>query len=179
VSSAGPHSKGRLVPVPSHLTTSHWKEVPGWSGFYVTCDGQIRGPSGRELRPMRHESGHLYVTRTRRSLKLYIHRAVLLAFVGPPEPDQETRHLNGQPDDNRLENLAWGTVLEQRADDRRNGVLHGHPQALTAEQAREIRGLKGVAPSRVIGARFGVSHTAILRIWRGTAWAKRAYPIAT
>ena len=50
----------------------------------------------------------------------YVHALVLLAFVGPRSLVEgkrvECRHLNGNPGDNRLENLAWGTVKENRAD---------------------------------------------------------------
>jgi hypothetical protein len=149
-----------------------WSAVPGWLGFYVTSDGLVRGPSGRVLRPMSNDSGHLYVTRGRRSVKLYVHRAVLLAFVGPPPHGQEARHLNGNPRDNRLQNLAWGTKQEQRADDRRNGVLR-KPGPLSSAQAREAYSLKGRESSRSIGRRMGVSHTTILKIQRGQRYVGR------
>jgi len=152
-------------------TDATWRDVPGWPGFRVTAGGDITGPSGRLLKPMRHRSGHLFVTRGRNSNKLYVHRAVLLAFVGAPRPGHEGRHLNGVPHDNRLVNLAWGTPLEQRADDRRNGVERGKPQALTTEGADLIRALKGKASARAVANDFGVSHTAVLRIWRGQTWA--------
>ena len=35
----------------------------------------------------------------------YVHRLVLLTFVGKPTEGQEARHVNGVPTDNRLENL--------------------------------------------------------------------------
>jgi hypothetical protein len=46
----------------------------------------------------------------------------LLAFVGAPGPGQTvTRHLNGDPADNRLANLAWGTPRENGRDTVRHG----------------------------------------------------------
>lgn len=42
---------------------------------------------------------------------------VALAFIGPPpSPDAELRRRNGNPMDDRLENLAWGTAAEVAAD---------------------------------------------------------------
>ncbi|MBA7649893.1 hypothetical protein ES703_57692 [subsurface metagenome] len=154
-------------------TDEDWVPVPGWQGFEVTRSGRIRGPSGHELRPMQNGSGHLFVSRGIESKKLYVHRAVLLAFVGAPAEGQESRHLNGRPNDNRLVNLTWGDRFQQRADDRRNGVHRGRPQALSAEQAHQIRALNGTTSSRNVGRQFGVSHTAVLRIWRGKTWAQK------
>lgn len=143
-----------------------WVPVPEWDGFFVTEDGQIRGPSGKVLKPMPSETGHLYVTRGRKSRKLYIHRAMLLAFVGPPAPGQEGRHLNGNSADNRLQNLKWGNRFEQRDDDRRNGVSHEHWPILPERTLKEIQAAKGIGSSRVVARRFGLSHTTILRFWR-------------
>ncbi len=144
---------------------TEWVCVPGWDGFTVTRTGRIRGPSGRALSPMKNPGGHLYVTRGKASHKLYVHRAVLLAFIGPPPAGMETRHLNGDPTDNRLGNLAWGTRFDQRADDRRNGVDRTHARVLTMKQAAAIRRSK--ATSRVAAEQHGVSHTTIQKIRRG------------
>lgn len=50
-----------------------------------------------------------------------IHRLVLLAFVGPLPPGMVSRHLNGNPTDNRLENLKYGTQSENMHDRVRHG----------------------------------------------------------
>jgi len=41
--------------------------------------------------------------------------------VGPCPEGHVTRHLNGDPTDNRLENLRWGT----RSENQRDSVKHG------------------------------------------------------
>lgn len=152
-----------------------WREVPGWPGFHVTADGRMRGPSGRELRPMKRSSGHLFVTRGIKSTKLYVHRAVLLAFVGPCPEGQEGRHLNGSPGDNRLENLAWGTVIQQREDDKRNGVFLRRRALVAKMTAPRIRAIRRFArlglSSRAIGDRVGLSHTNVQKVLRGERWS--------
>jgi hypothetical protein len=90
-----------------------WTMVPGWR-FSVNQEGLIKGPSGRILAPMASNTGHLYVLyrdggRGGKQRKLYVHRAVLMAFVGPCPEGHEARHLNGEPNDNRLSNLCWDT----------------------------------------------------------------------
>lgn len=51
-----------------------------------------------------------------------IHVMVLEAFVGPRPDGQVARHLNGNPQDGRLVNLAWGTWEENAQDSLRHGT---------------------------------------------------------
>ena len=153
-----------------------WRQIPRFPDYWATADGRIRGPQGKEMKQMQNPSGHLYVLCNRgigKQHKLFVHRAILLAFVGEPTEDQEARHLNGNPIDNRLENLAWGNRYQQRADDRRNGVTRGRPQKLSRDLASEIHGFRGCLSSREVAAIMGVSHTTILKIWRGMIWAQQ------
>lgn len=103
------------------MTGVEWAAVPGYAGYAVTRVGAIRGPSGRVLRPMTAHRGHLYILTRRPGVprKLYIHKAVLLAFVGPPPRDKPFgRHLNDKLD-NRLENLEVTTLGKHTAEHHR------------------------------------------------------------
>ena len=46
----------------------------------------------------------------------YIHRLVLETFTGPCPPGQEGCHDDGDPSNNRLENLRWDTKSANAAD---------------------------------------------------------------
>jgi hypothetical protein len=48
---------------------------------------------------------------------------VLEAFIGPRPENCEVRHLDGDPSNNRLDNLAWGTKAENQADKVRHGTI--------------------------------------------------------
>jgi hypothetical protein len=169
----------------SHDTTPvEYRFVGDDAGYRVGSDGiawtslvQMRRPGRRcgfdfvpsaqwrRLRPGSLDSGHLVVVIRRRSRQ--VHRLVLEAFVGPCPPGLECRHLNGRPDDNRLENLAWGTRLENVADSLEHGA-----------QARGIRmGGAKLNDDLVRWARHahrdGWSHRRIARqlgVDRNTAW---------
>ncbi len=75
------------------------------------------------------------------------HHLVLFAFVGPKPEGLQTRHLNDIKDDNRLENLCWGTKSENMQDAIANGIFPsrvGEKNAaakLTEDQVMEIRRL--------------------------------------
>jgi len=102
-----------------------WKPIPGYEGQYEVSDqGRIksyrRRKEGQILRPGRMTAGHLSVSLGRRNSQC-VHRLVLLAFVGPPPVCHECLHANGDPSDNRLVNLRWGTRSENIAD----AIKHG------------------------------------------------------
>jgi NUMOD4 motif/HNH endonuclease len=64
---------------------------------------------------------HLYNANGRHALR--VHTLVLMAFLGPCPPGMECRHLNGNPADNRLINLVWGTHWDNLEDRREHGTM--------------------------------------------------------
>lgn len=118
-----------------------WRPVVGFEGCYEVSDhGQVRsldrtivthtkhGEVRRRLagKIMKQHLGAAYleVTLSRGNEKTLArpHRLVLEAFVGPCPEGMETRHFNGNPLDNRLENLLWGTPVENASDCTRHGT---------------------------------------------------------
>jgi hypothetical protein len=105
-----------------------WLAVPEWEGLYEVSDlGRVRSlsrqtskgvRSGRVLRFGTYKDGHKHVTFSRngKATMYQVHRVVLLAFVSPCPDGLQVRHKNGIPDDNRLENLTYGTPAENMAD---------------------------------------------------------------
>lgn len=157
-----------------------WKPVPGFEGKYeVSNHGRIRSVmrvvmskngrakhlKGRVLRPGRRPCGHLTVALSGKSH--HAHILVLSAFVGPRPPGMETRHLDGNPQNNHLSNLRWGS----RADNTRDRKWHGGPtgtRKLTGERAREIkkRFAEG-ARVRDVCAYFGIAESTAYKIKNG------------
>lgn len=56
-----------------------------------------------------------------RQRKVRVHLLVMLTFVGPTPRGMEIRHLDGDPTNPRLDNLAFGTHAENMADMVRHG----------------------------------------------------------
>lgn len=108
-------------------TTPEWREVPGFPGYEVSDQGQVRSfrryVVPRLLKPGETIWGHLLVVLQRDGGHTrHIHRLVLESFVGLRPPGMETRHLDGNPKNNRLTNLRWGTRSENSLDRVRHGV---------------------------------------------------------
>lgn len=93
-----------------------WRAIPGSEEHLISRNGRVWSESkGRELQPHVNSNGYLRVALGAK--KLYIHQAVALAYHGvPSSPGVEVRHLNGDPFDNRVENLRWGTSAENKRD---------------------------------------------------------------
>ena len=84
-----------------------------------------------------------------------------MAFVGD-QPDLEACHGDGNPSNNAIENLRWGTPKENAADRRQHGrdrlgIAH-HNAKLSGEDVKSIRELRasGLSLQR-IADRFRVS----------------------
>ncbi len=71
-----------------------------------------------------------------------LHRVIWEAFRGAIPPGQYVRHLNDNPHDNRLSNLAVGTSKQNAHDRNRNGHQrfgNDHPSSkYTDEQRRQL-----------------------------------------
>jgi hypothetical protein len=108
-----------------------WRPIPNFSGYEASSDGRIRSHK-RPGRPLvlkpGSRNGYPVVTikdDSRIKRTPCVHRLVLLAFVGQPQPGQRVcRHLDGNPTNNRIENLRWGTHAENAADAIKHGTLN-------------------------------------------------------
>jgi hypothetical protein len=111
-------------------------------------------------------------------VRRWLHRLVLEAFVGPCPDGFQCRHKNGNPTDNRLANLCWGTPTENQRDRVKHGTnTRGEKSPahkLTNDIVREIRRLhrhgqygKG---SYVLAKRYGVSQGCIDSVVSRRTW---------
>lgn len=127
------------------VTQEKWRDVPGHEGLYeVSTEGRVRstrrrGTSGKLLaRKRAKRGGYLTVSLLRNCEQTTrpVHSLVLEAFAGPRPTGAEIRHLDGDPSNARLSNLAYGTHSENVRDKRKHGTDHnvakthcplGHP----------------------------------------------------
>jgi NUMOD4 motif-containing protein/HNH endonuclease len=120
-----------------------WMPVPGYEGFYEVSDlgriyshrrwtragtrgGRILKPAwdgGTKSKP--HQFVSLFRDGNGKGKQYFVHRLVLLAFVGEPPDGMIGCHRDDDPANNCLENLRWDTPSENMRDCIRNGN-HNH-----------------------------------------------------
>src|SRR5213596_1074117 len=100
------------------LPGESWLPVPGYEQAYaVSSLGRVlslprpHARGGGIMRPPLGKRGYLTVElwRDGKSKTVGVHQLVALAFLGPRPEKQEVRHLDGNPLNNHLTNLAHGT----------------------------------------------------------------------
>ena len=176
------------LPVQEGITFLHVPSFPGYcvgdNGTVWSCLRQRGGPvrgydfsnPWKELKFKVCASGHLSISLGGVWKNAHVHRVVMLAFVGPLPDGMQTRHLNGNPSDNRLANLSYGTPKDNSADSIKHGTIatgkrHGTKRKLTEDQVREIKCLlKSGATIRVIAEQYGVGTMTVGHIKLGATW---------
>lgn len=94
-----------------------WKDIPEYDNYEVNEEGQVRRKA-QTLKPGSIPSGHLTVALCKghgKPKSMYVHRLVAAAFLDNPENKPLVNHKNGNPKDNRLENLEWSTYAENNS----------------------------------------------------------------
>ena len=166
------------------------KPLSKWKGYFVDTNGNVF--SYRKsydklsgfLYPLKQEKLHSGYKRVKLHQnnyykKILIHRLVLETFIEECPKDMECRHLNGIRDDNRLENLQWGTKRENQLDrythntmNPLKGSKHGMSK-LNDFQVKRIRLLKEIIPAitqKRLSKMFNIDRTMIGNILKRKNW---------
>lgn len=128
-----------------------YRPVPNGPGYYVDSVGAIIGPGGHSkpsaaLKTWTNQYGHQYVGVHHR--KMLVHRVVAEAFIPNPDDLPIVRHINDCPENNAVENLAWGS----QTDNMQDCISHGRFRYLTPDDISKAVA-KRSAP--VIACRIG------------------------
>jgi hypothetical protein len=102
-----------------------FRPIPSFERYEISDDGHVRR-NGRILKPW-YRGKYLRVQLCRDGIQhtRSVHILVLETFVGPRPADKpEGCHDNGVHDDNRVENLYWGTHQDNMLDKVRHGTHH-------------------------------------------------------
>jgi hypothetical protein len=104
-----------------------------------------------------------------------VHKLVLEAFVGPRPQGKEARHLDGNRQNNRLDNLCWSTHVENCADKVAHGTnICGERHYLAKLTNRKVKDIRAAIANghtqRKIAEMFGVSQRLVHKIHKREAW---------
>lgn len=127
-------------PNSTHRRSEEWRDIPGWHGLYqASSRGRIRGidrtiirRDGRTIRvpqtvlkPGSLKYGHQIVglyNSGEKKRSVAVHRLIARAFLGECPPGEEVCHIDGDPRNNSVENLRYGTRNENVKDSVRHGT---------------------------------------------------------
>lgn len=178
-----------------------WRSVVGFEGLYEVSDhGRVRSVDRIRRQPIgfgsqpeaivaRRLAGRILSPATTRSggylsvalsngdsgvRRFKIHQLVLAAFAGPRPAGQIPLHGDGNPKNNALGNLRYGTAAQNVADAKAHGTFcrgSRRSQAkLRESDAAAIKALVGSTSQARIARAFGVSRGCVALIARGINW---------
>lgn len=128
-----------------------WKDVNGYEGLYqVSNQGRVKSIRSNKIHKKRlTHDGYVKATLTvnYKSKDFRVHRLVAEHFIPNPESKETVNHIDGNKENNNMDNLEWATRSEQNLHSYKLGLKQrmvgaSNPCAkLTDEQVKEIRSL--------------------------------------
>lgn len=157
-----------------------WKPIPGYEKTYAVSNlGRVKsrrrfGTHGGILQLRTREKYQIIgLHKNKKQHFHFVHRLVLLAFIGPCPPGMECRHFpDRDPTNNRLDNLSWATK-SRNAKDRKIHGTKPNGAKLTNEDIPIIRKRLAKGETQMkIALDYRVSRSAISQIsinknWKG------------
>lgn len=144
------------------------KKIPDFP-YSVSDQGEVfRVTTGRRLSPEKTKDGYLRVDLRNNGdrKRVYVHVLVAEAFIGACPEGLLVEHLNGNPSDNRVDNLKYSTQLENIRRKFDHGTMplgNQHWKSiLTDDQYKEI--VSSPEPHAALAKRYNVSRNCISQI---------------
>jgi hypothetical protein len=158
------------------LTTENWRPIPGFENYQVSDLGRVRNAHGliRKVTccPLKRYL-RIVISKNCANYNRYVHRLVMLAFVGPCPDGMQVAHLDGDPTNCALSNLTYATPRQNNLQKALHGTQPRGEQCsrakLTEMQARVIRRLPRNS-SRDWAEMFGVGASSVWDIQEGNTW---------
>jgi len=173
-----------------------FKDIPGYEGIYQVSNlGRVKSLTRKVNSPIIKKHGYRTVksqimkpwtngltehqivslSKNNKKTNCPVHQLVLLTFVSPPPLNMEVRHLDDNPKNNHISNLAYGTHKQNFQDAIRNnktpkGERNGHSK-LKEHEVKNIRKLKNIMSTSEIANKYNVSNGCINDILKNKRWS--------
>lgn len=152
----GEYVYGDFGYVDDYYMDERWKPVYDVPGYWVSTKARVWSTISEMFvwgTPLK--SGHIDISLRLNGIRIhrYLHRLVAEAFIPNPYGYPEVRHLDDNPSNNEVWNLAWGDQYDNVQD----CIQNGHFRYFTREdieRANEVRRTPIVAVHLKSGRRF-------------------------
>lgn len=142
--------------------------IPEYEGYYISKTGIVFSTKRNQFMKQnttRKGYKRVFLQKGGRDWSLFVHRLVLLTFVG--KSNKQVRHLNSNPADNRLENLCYGTGKENMKDKyESNRKFHKITKPIAIAIAKDNRPYKQIAKD------YKLSYGSVSDIKCGCVWGE-------
>lgn len=154
------------------MEAEEWRVYPYDIRFRVSSLGRVRFETKPPKNIKPRKTGYYVCTYTDRKVQYAVHEMVLTSFKSLCPGGYTASHLDGNPSNNRADNLDWETHsvnCKRKAEHgtRQGGESNGFAK-LTSAQVAEIRA-SSLGP-RKLAPLYGVADAHIRKIRRGDAW---------
>jgi hypothetical protein len=157
-----------------------WRPIPGFDGYEASNQGRVRSLLRKEPKILAPDKSLPYwkfcLRRNKKSAHPFLHHLVLNAFRGPCPEGMEASHLNGDRNDNRLENLIWESRTENMRRKNGHGTMakgesHGGAKVIATDvQKIRRRYAAGGVGVRKLAKEFGLSKSNVWYIVKKETW---------
>ena len=158
--------------------TEIWKPIKGYDGLYeVSNYGSIRSVdritcNGKKLKSkvFSTKAKENYITcrlsKNGKVKSFRIHVLVAETFIPNPENKPCVNHIDGNKQNNRVENLEWVSYSENMKHAYKKGLVKNINRKLTKEDIDYIVTQKGKKSCLVLAKDFNVSFQLICKKWK-------------
>jgi hypothetical protein len=154
-----------------------WKPVSEYEGLYEVSDlGRVRTIKSGWIKTqtMNKRDRRLYMLLWKNNIyQLFkVHRLVLFTFVGLPPRGHEACHNDGDPHNNKLDNLRWDTPANNQADRVKHGTSNRGEQCGTSKLTQtEVKAIRAdTRKQKYIAAEYGIQQSQVSRIKNLKRW---------
>ncbi len=117
-----------------------WKDINGYEGYYqISNRGNVRSVdrfdgvhdrAGTVIKQSLKPNGYLQVGLRKHNQRKWIgvHRLVAIHFIDNPENKPQVNHIDGNKQNNTVENLEWVTAKENQHHAARTGLRDNMPK---------------------------------------------------
>jgi hypothetical protein len=151
--------------------------VDGFPMYKVCSSGRVYSVKrSKWLKPQNRGGGYMYVDLGKENPRR-VHRLVAQAFIPNPDGKPHVNHIDGNKQNNKVENLEWCTRSENTIHAYRTGLMNiprhelRHNARLSKKDVLYIRKshLSGT-PQSVLAKQYNVCQSGISRIVNNKYW---------